>query len=160
MKKVILGVVMTLTSLMSFGQSIGFTGNYSSNGASYGLFVEPTSNFGIEYQHGATLNLDMTEATRYINGEISSYTAGSEYFNVGAYAIIDEFKNGPKVLFGGGLQLYEEITTNGNVNGFNPYVHIGLKVDVEEQINLRFGGQLTQGDTGINQFVFGIGFNL
>lgn len=157
MKKLMMVLMMTLTSFTIYSQTLGVTSNISDNGASYGFFIEGDENkFGFEFQRGATLNLDYQEVEQYLNGEVSSYTAGSSFYNIGAYAILPS-KSSTNFLVGGGIQNEEEITTSyKNTSKMNIYISAGFKTHLDDLISFRGGYQYSP--TGISSALVGIGF--
>jgi hypothetical protein len=157
MKQLIMVLMMTLISFTTYSQTLGVTSNISTNGASYGFFIEGDENkFGFEFQRGATLNLDYQEVEQYLNGEISSYTAGSSFYNIGAYAILPS-KSSTNFLIGGGIQNEEEITTSHrNSSKMNIYLNAGFKTHLDDLISFRGGYQYSP--TGISSVLVGVGF--
>jgi len=157
MKQLMMVLMMTLTSFTIYSQTLGVTSNISDNGASYGFFIEGDENkFGFEFQRGATLNLDYQEVEQYLNGEISSYTAGSSFYNIGAYTILPS-KSSTNFLVGGGIQNEKEITTSyKNTSKMNIYISAGFKTHLDDLISFRGGYQYSP--TGISSVLVGVGF--
>ena len=148
--------MMTLTSFTIYSQTLGVTSNISDNGASYGFFIEGDENkFGFEFQRGATLNLDAQEIEQYLNGEISSYTAGSSFYNIGAYTILPS-KSSTNFLVGGGIQNEEKFSTSGTNNQMHIYLNAGFKTHLDDLISFRGGYQYSP--TGISSALVGVGF--
>lgn len=157
MKQLMMVLMVALLPLTTYSQTLGVTSNISQNGASYGFFIEGDENkFGFEFQRGATLNLDYQEVEQYLNGEISSYTAGSSYYNIGAYTILPS-KSSTNFLVGGGIQNEEEITTEfSNTSKMNIYLNAGFKTHLDDLISFRGGYQYSP--TGISSVLVGVGF--
>jgi len=157
MKQLMMVLMVALLPLTTYSQTLGVTSNISTNGASYGFFVEGDNNkFGFEFQRGATLNLDMQQVEQYLNGEISSYTAGSSFYNIGAYTIIPS-KSSTNFLFGGGIQNEEQITTSTkNTHKMNIYLNAGFKTHLDDLVSFRGGYQYSP--TGISSALVGVGF--
>lgn len=157
MKQLMMVLMVALLPLTTYSQTLGVTSNISENGASYGFFIEGDENkFGFEFQRGATLNLDYQEVEQYLNGEISSYTAGSSYYNIGVYTILPS-KSSTNFLVGGGIQNQEEITTEfSNTSKMNIYLNAGFKTHLDDLISFRGGYQYSP--TGISSVLVGVGF--
>ena len=151
--------MMTLISFTTYSQTIGVSANSSENGAGYGFYLEDDNNtFGLEYQKGATLNLDEVQSQQYLNGEIDSYTAGSSFYNIGAYWYVYK-SSSTKFLGGIGVQTKTDITTRGDINSTHFYSNFGFKYQLDKLVSFKASYQyVPQG--GIDSIVIGMGFNL
>ena len=156
---------MLLVSFVSYGQDykpqvtiggmsgITFGGSLNAN---YGGWID----FGIggfQYLYGARVSND--NPTNYIYGKSSSYTAGSTYSNIGAYYNSSKFDDTKiNLFFGGGVQLSNDITTEGIKNSYSPLVILGVAMDLgyNNQYTLRTDFSLSS----ISSLNIGIGIKL
>jgi len=159
MKQLMMVLMMTLISFTTYSQTVGLSANSSELEAGYGFYMEDDDNkFGFEYQKGATVNLDALQAQQYLNGEIDSYTAGSSFYNVGAYWYVYDTDR-TKFLFGLGFQTKEDITTRGDLKSQHFYSNIGFKYQLDKLVSFKASYQYTAYD-GIDSIVIGMGFDL
>jgi hypothetical protein len=137
MKKLLV-LIMVLASFVSYGQEdykpqitiggmsgVGFGGLLNTN---YGGWVD-FGDGGIQYLYGVIVSDN--DPYEYINGNRSSYTAGSTYSNFGAYYNSPKFDNTKiNLFFGGGVQLSNDITTEGIKKDYSPLAILGASMDL------------------------------
>ena len=159
MNKLMMVLMMTLISFTTYSQTVGVSANSSELGAGYGFYIEDDDNkFGFEYQKGATINSDPLQVEQYLNGEIDSYTAGSSFYNIGAYWYVYDTDR-TKFLFGLGTQTETEFTTRGDVKSMHIYSNIGFKYQLDKLVSFKASYQHAP-HGGIDSIVIGMGFDL
>jgi len=138
MKKVLVVLTLVLGTLVSNAQedykpqiTIGGMSGVTFGGslnANYGGWADFGIG-GVQYLYGAVVSND--NPYNYINGKSSSYTAGSTYSNIGAYYNSSKFE-GTKtnLFFGAGVQLSNNITTEGIKSDYSPLVILGAAMDL------------------------------
>jgi hypothetical protein len=113
----------------NLNNSIGVMGGFSlssSISATYGFWGD-FGKWGINFTNGAVVSNE--DPTNYINGAVSSYTAGSSYYNIGIHR--NGVFNNKNLFVGGGLQDITDITTKGDNEGmYVPYVNVGIKKEI------------------------------
>ena len=95
----------------SFGGVMGystFLGTVSASSASYGGYVD-FGYFGLEYHGSASLNNNLNDIDKYLNGQTNEYVAGGASMNFGFFSKFTPKKDGSLYL-GLGAQSYTEIS--------------------------------------------------
>ena len=165
MKKLLV-LSMLLVSFVSYGQedykpriTIGGMSGVTFGGsinANYGGWVD-FGDGGVQYLYGAVVSNN--NPYNYINGKVSSYTAGSTYNNIGAYYNSPKFDNTKiNLFFGAGVQLSNDITTEGIKKDYSPLGILGAAMDLgyNNQYTLRTDFSLSS----ISSLNIGIGIKL
>ena len=165
MKKVLLGLVLVLGTLVSNAQDyklqvtiggisgITFGGSLNAN---YGGWVDFGIG-GIQYLSGAVVSNE--NPSNYINGKSNSYTAGSTYHNIGVFYNANKFDELKyNLIMGGGVQSYTDITTDGLKTGYYPLVIVGTSFDLgySKQYTLKLDASISK----ITSLNVGIGIKL
>jgi hypothetical protein len=157
---------MVLVSFVSYGQEdykpqitiggmsgVTFGGSFNAN---YGGWVD-FGDGGVQYLYGAVVSND--NPYNYIMGKANSYTAGSTYNNIGAYYNSPKFDNTKiNLFFGGGVQLSNDITTEGFKKDWSPLAILGATMDLG--YNNKYTLRTDFSISSISSLNIGIGFKL